>query len=264
MSMKLVGLQGPRVADGPIATSPWIRTLPSPMPRLPAPIGGLVLDACNILYDDTAWRRWLLRLLTRLGLQTHYRCFFQVLDRDYLGDVHRGRRKFDEAMEAFLLSAGLSLGQIDEVKAACLSYRRSTENGLRLLTGVRDTLRRLHGTGLLLGVICNSEHPAADIRQRLDGLLWEPLLTAVVSSQDLGRIMPDPACYLAALGAMNLPAAQVAFVGHDPEELAGAAAVGMATIAFNCEPDTRADVHLQRFEDLLELIEQPPACAAAG
>ena len=264
MSMKLLGLQGPSVANGPVATSPWIRKMPSPMPRLPAPIGGLILDACNILYDDTSWRRWLLRLLTRLGLQTHYRCFFQVFDRDYLGDVHCGRRTFDEAMQAFLLSAGLSPGQVDEVKAACLSHLRSTENNLRLLTGVRETLRRLHGAGLLLGVICHCEHPAAHIREQFDGLLLTPLLTSVVSSRDLGHIMPDPACYLAALEDMNLPAHEVAFIGHDPAELAGAAAVGMATIAFNCAPDTQADVHLQRFEDLLELTSQPVAHVAVG
>ena len=59
--------------------------------RAPRPIRGLLLDACNILYDDTAWRRWLLRLLMRLGLRTEYGPFFRIFDRDYLDAVYRGR-----------------------------------------------------------------------------------------------------------------------------------------------------------------------------
>ena len=215
-------------------------------------------------YDETAWRHWLLRLLRHTGLQTNYRCFFRVLDRDYLGDVHCGRRTFDEAMAAFLLSAGLSPGQVEEVKAACQSHRRLMEQDFRLLTGVRETLQQLHAAGLPLGVICHSEHPADVVRQRLDRLLLEPLWTVVVSSRDLGRTMPHPACYLAALEALNLTAGQVAFVGHDAAELAGAAAVGLRTIAFNCEPSTRADVRIERFEDLVELAAPRLACAATG
>ena len=58
--------------------------------RPPRPIRGLLFDACNVLYDDTAWRRWLLRLLTRLGLRTEYAPFFRIFDHDYLDAVYRG------------------------------------------------------------------------------------------------------------------------------------------------------------------------------
>jgi FMN phosphatase YigB (HAD superfamily) len=77
---------------------------------------------------------------------------------------------------------------------------------------------------------------------------------AVVSSIDLERIKPDPVGYRTALEAMELAADRVAFVGHDAEELAGAAAVGMATIAFNHDPDAKADVFIARFEQLLPLV----------
>jgi FMN phosphatase YigB (HAD superfamily) len=53
---------------------------------------------------------------------------------------------------------------------------------------------------------------------------------------------------------MGLPADRVAFVGHDAEELAGAARVGLATIAFNYDPDARADVFITRFRQLLSLV----------
>ena len=76
--------------------------------------------------------------------------------------------------------------------------------------------------------------------------------------------MPEPACYRAALHALQLPAAEVAFVGHDARELRGAAVQGLATIAFNGDRDARADVYLQRFEDLIELTRFSSRCSAAA
>jgi FMN phosphatase YigB (HAD superfamily) len=52
---------------------------------------------------------------------------------------------------------------------------------------------------------------------------------------------------------MELSADRVAFVGHDTEELAGAARVGMSTIAFNYDTNAKADVFITRFEELLRL-----------
>ena len=232
--------------------------------RLTGQIRGLLFDMGNVLYDDTVWRRWVLKLLSHLGLHTNYHCFFRIWDRDYLNDVHRGRREFCEAFEAFLLSAGLSRGQIDEVEAACRTRRHQLEAGARPLPGVKTTLKLLHRSNLTLGVLSNSEHSAHALRQWLQRFAVGELFTTVVSSIDLRRIMPDPACYLTAVKAMKLPAEQVAFVGHDTAELAGAAAVGMPAIAFNFDTDARADVYLTRFEELLEVIATQPPLAAAG
>jgi HAD superfamily hydrolase (TIGR01509 family) len=232
--------------------------------RLPGQIRGVLFDMGNVLYDDTVWRRWVLQLLSHLGLHTNYRCFFRVWDRDYLGDVHCGRREFREAFEAFLLSAGLTRSQIDEVEAACRARRHQLDQGARPLPGVKPTLERLHQSGLTLGVLSNSEHAASVLRGRLRRFAVGDLITTVVSSIDLKRTMPDPACYLTALKAMKLPAEQVAFVGHDTAELAGAAAVGMPTIAFNFDADAQADVYLARFDELPDAVGPPPPLAAAG
>jgi FMN phosphatase YigB (HAD superfamily) len=237
--------------------------MPEPVSRMPGAIDGLIFDACNILYDDTAWRRWLLRLLVRLGLRTSYCCFYRIFDRDYLADVHRGRREFGEAMEEFLLSVGLSCGQAEEVRAACQSRRRDLDASLRPLTGVRDTLRQLQNSGMTLGVLCNSEHSADATRSRLESLLAGFVFPVVVSSRDLGRTMPDRQCYEAAIEAMNLPRTRVAFVGHAAAELRGAAAAGLATIAFNYDPDARADATLHRFEELFALPRRAVQAGAA-
>ena len=232
--------------------------------RAPRPVCGLLLDAGNILYDDTAWRRWLLRLLMRLGLRTKYGPFFRVFDRDYLDSVYRGLQPFSDAIDAFLASAGLTAGQAEEVRHALDSYRLHSDENHRPLIGVRQTISQLHSSGVKLGVLCNSEHSGETLRQWLADLLGDSPWAAVISSRDLGRTMPDPACYAAALRALHLSVAEVAFVGHDAWELRGAAAQGLSTFAFNSDRDAQADVYLQRFEDLIELTRIAPRCAAAA
>jgi phosphoglycolate phosphatase-like HAD superfamily hydrolase len=214
---------------------------------------------CNILYDDTVWRRWVLMLLSRLGLSTNYCSFFRLWDREYLEEVHRGRRDFRQAFASFLQDAGLSSGQIDEVEAASHARRRQLEAHSRPLPGVRNTLWRLHQEGFAMGVICDSEHPAAELRSRLQRFGIEKLFPSVVSSIDLNRSMPDSACYLTAIESMKLVPDKIVFVGHDRLELAGAAAVGMSTIAFNFDSDAQADVHINRFEELIEVLIPPLA-----
>jgi HAD superfamily hydrolase (TIGR01509 family) len=221
---------------------------------LPRPVEGLLFDMGDVLCDATLWRRWLLRVLSQLGLHTSYRSFFHIWDHDFLDDVHRGRREFSEAFQAFLRSVGLSPAQIDEVEAACQARRNEWERTGRLLPGVKSTLGKLHAAGVVMSVLSDSESPGPLLHQRLDRLGLGEMFQVVVSSIDLERIKPDPLCYRTALRAMELPADRVAFVGHDAEELAGAAAVGMPTIAFNYDPDAKADVFIARFEQLLPLV----------
>jgi len=236
----------------------------APSACLATPVAGLLLDMCNVLYDNTVWRRWVLQLLSHMGLQTSYRCFFHVWDREFLGDVHRGDRNFADAFEAFLRSAGLSPGQIDEVKAACLARRRQLEATARPLPGVRSTLARAHKAGFVLGAIANSEHSADALLERLERFGIGKYFTTVVSSIDLKATMPSADIYQAALSAMGLSAEEVAMVDHDAGELAGAAAVGMPTIAFNFDPEAEADIYLDRFEDLVNVVRPRPLLTAAG
>ena len=218
----------------------------------------------NVLYDDTVWRRWLLRVLGRLGLHTNYRSFFHVWEHDFLPDVYRGRREFCEAFGTFLLSAGLSPAQIDEVEAACQTRRNQWEATARLLPGVKSTLQKLHAAGMVMGVLSNSEHPATTLVERLQRLGVGGVFKAVVSSIDLERTKPDPVCYLSAARVMELPVDRVVFVGHDADELVGAKRVGMSTIAFNSDPQAKADVFLTRFDELRRAARPPRAPAVAS
>jgi len=231
---------------------------------LPGVVRGLLFDFGGILYDDTVWRRWLLRLLLHVGVQTHYRSFYCVWDREFAADVYCGRRTFFESFAAYLRSAGLPRGLIDEVMAACRGLRRELDENRRPLPGVRCTLARLARMNLVLGILSDSESPADQLRSRLAGFAPPQTFRAVVSSFDLGQNKPAPACYRAALAQMRLSPPEVAFVGNDAAELAGARAMSMTTIALSGSPNTQADLQLDRFEQLADVVSIQRPLAAAG
>ncbi|HEY1785227.1 MAG TPA: HAD family hydrolase, partial [Pirellulales bacterium] len=120
---------------------------------------GLVFEMTNVLYDATLWRRELVRLLARLEVPACYPVFFDRWDREYLADVQCGFRQFEEAFQAFLLSAGLSWGQIDEIEAASRIRRKELEMAGRPLPGVTATIAKLSQQGLPLAVLTDSPYP---------------------------------------------------------------------------------------------------------
>jgi HAD superfamily hydrolase (TIGR01509 family) len=132
------------------------------------------------------------------------------------------------------------------------------------LPGVKSTLFQLHAAGFQLAVLSDSEHTADVLQSRLEHLGLSGLFAAVVSSIDLGTTKPDPLAYATALREMNLTASETTFVGHDAEELAGAAQAGMTTVAFNFDPEAKADTYLSRFDELLDVVGVRTPYAAAG
>ena len=70
-----------------------------PQDSLPC-VAAVWFDVCGVLYDDTAWRRWLLQLLSRMGLHTHYVSFYRVWDCEYRDDVAWGRLAYWDAMRS--------------------------------------------------------------------------------------------------------------------------------------------------------------------
>lgn len=218
-------------------------------------VRGLVFDMGDILFDATVWRRWLLQQLHRMGLQTTYRSFFQVWDRDYLDSVHRGERDYAEAFQSFLRDSGLTLSQVEEVILASNQLKREFEQDVRPFPGVRATLERLHAVGMRMAVLTDSESPAATIEARLAKLGIGSYFSAVVSSADLKQTKPARLCYDTAIARLKLTAAQTAFIGHDNDELIGARKAGMPVIAIHYERNATAEVFLRRFDGLLPLFE---------
>lgn len=231
-------------------------------PPSQANLRGLLFEMDDVLHDATAWRRWLLQLLSRMGLNTRYRSFFRVWDGEYLDDVHCGRREMGEAFRSFLLSAGLTHAQIDEVVAAGQARKRHLDATLRPLPGVRTTIERLAQRGVVLGVLTDSNCSGDEIRQTLVRLGLGERFLVVLSSLDLEHTKPDAHCYRSALALMGLEPRHVAFVGHSADDLNGARRAGLRTVAFHRAAGVAAGHHLNRFDELLGLVE--PGLARAG
>ncbi|MEQ8788149.1 MAG: HAD family hydrolase [Pirellulaceae bacterium] len=230
---------------------------------LPRPAAA-VFDGADVLYDASIWSRWLVQQLHRLGLHTHYQPFVHVLEHDYLIQAYRGVCPYWRAIGDFLRSVGLSHGQVDEVLVAAQGAQRRFSQSLRPFPGVRRTLRSLGEAGLPMAVLCNSEQSAEQVAATLHRLGLREDLAVVLSSLDLGMALPEPGAYQAAAESLGHSVEHVVYIGHDGCELAGAAAVGMPTLAFNASGCVAADAHIDRFEQLLLLAGPLRARMTAG
>jgi phosphoglycolate phosphatase-like HAD superfamily hydrolase len=213
----------------------------------------LVFEVANVFYDSTLWHRWLWQLLSRLGIERDFQSFSKNWETGYLTDVHRGVRSFADGFRAFLVDLGLSSAQIDEVEAASSARRRELSKTARPLPGVSKTLAELRGFGIRLAVLADTELDTDQLKQTVDRLGIHVQFDCVESSFDLKSTMPDSRGYQAVLSHLNLNSSDVAFVGGSADDLAGAAAVGMQTIAVNFEPSCKADHYLRRFDELLSI-----------
>jgi len=214
-------------------------------------VRGLVFDMPNVLYDATLWRRWLWRLLGRLGISREYAELYRPWDAEFLPEVQCGRRDYCEALQAFLLATGLSWAQIDEVEAASRIHGHELEAGERPLPGTAQALGRLSAMGIRLAILTDSPFSSATLSEKLDGLGLGHCFEAVLSSFDLEVTLPAPSSYKAAACALDLHAGELAYIGHQTPHLAGAAAAGWLTVAFNHERDARAELHITNLADLL-------------
>jgi FMN phosphatase YigB (HAD superfamily) len=154
--------------------------------------------------------------------------------------------------------------QIEEICLATNVQRRTLEEPERLLPGVRETLARRELAPLSLGVLTNSPVSSVDVERQLTDLGLGGRFRWIFSSVDLGIALPQKAAYSAAVEAMGLTPQQVAFVGHDCGELAGADAAGLTTIALNHEHGAMADVYLENFHQLASIIDHRQPVRMAG
>ena len=77
------------------------------------------------------------------------------------------------------------------------------------------------------------------------GHLWD----SIIPSSEVGVQKPDPQIYQLALQQLGVTSDQAVFVGHKSTELEGARNVGMKTVAFNYDPDAKADFYIKEFSD---------------
>jgi FMN phosphatase YigB (HAD superfamily) len=125
------------------------------------------------------------------------------------------------------------------------------DNNIRFFEGVPETLLELKKRGYLLGIITDTANPLHVKLKWFEKCGIVHVWDSIISSQELGIQKPAPGIYAASLSQLGLSACQAAFIGHDQDELEGAQAVGIKTIAFNSREKVPADFHISQFADLL-------------
>jgi putative hydrolase of the HAD superfamily len=96
---------------------------------------------------------------------------------------------------------------------------------LRPLDGVVPELERLRGAGLVL--VCVSDWDVS-LASQLERVGLHRLLTAIVSSAEVGVEKPDPTVFQVALDRVGVPAERALHVGDSEDDRAGAVAAGLA------------------------------------
>lgn len=218
----------------------------------PECLRGIVFDAPDVLYDATAWRRWLWRLIGHFGRSMDYTEFARSWDAGYLVDVHCGRREITEAFESFLLSLGLTWGQIDEIEAAG-RVQLESEVHARPWPGVVRTIGKLAGAGVPLVAWADLPQSGPQVGEFFTHLGLGDSFCSVLTSLDCESTQPAIRCYECMTAALELPPAEILYVGHDAQHLAAAHAFGLKTAAVNYMPDASADWMLSGCEDVLRL-----------
>jgi phosphoglycolate phosphatase-like HAD superfamily hydrolase len=229
-----------------------------------SPVQHVFFDWNGVLYDDSAWRRWLLSLLTRVGLHTHYSAFFRVWDREFQPAVLTGECEFGEAMRQFLLASGLTRPQVEEVLASTRHKLRCFEQKIRPFPGVSATINQLIHGGVNLSIVSRWPCPRPEIEARLGRMGLSSRLTDLATATRSRFANDAGAYYRAVIENKQCRPADVAYVGRDPDDLAAVSRVGMLAIAFNYDADAVADLYLDQFDQLVRVIGSPRRLLAAG
>lgn len=216
------------------------------------PLRGLIFDMGDVLFDATAWRRWLAADLARITPGVTYEAVVARWE-DLLRDVYAGRAEYWMKFDELLHSFGVPALERAKLTHAAREMAVAVKQNRSLFDGVEATLRSLKSRGRRLAVLTDTEAGEELVRGMLATLGIEDCFDAIVTSCDIGFPKPAPEAYHAAVSALDLEARVCGFVGHDDEELAGARAAGLTAIAFNAAPPVSHDVWLESFQDLLGL-----------
>ena len=132
---------------------------------------------------------------------------------------------WSERIRGSLRAAGAAA--MPEPLGAALFSHYADAGAWRVYADVASQLPRWWERGLKLAVVSNFDSRLPDLLEQLGLARW---LEAVVVSSSAGAAKPDAAPFRIALERLQLEADQVWHVGDSAEDVAGAAAAGLACI----------------------------------
>lgn len=212
---------------------------------------GVLFDAAGVLYQrPQSTGQFVADRMRERGLPSELTGQDRLRQKALKSEGSRGRISPEEYWDRVLQMLGLD--DPGERQSLVAAIDRHSDD-VRPMPGCQETLAGLKQRGLILCIVTDTMHSLERKMQWLEKAGIAPWIDFVACSTVLGVHKPDPAIYLDALRQAGLSADEAAFVGHDAEELDGARAVGLATIAVNHDPDARADYYLGSLTDLLNV-----------
>jgi len=106
-------------------------------------------------------------------------------------------------------------------------YLRLLKRGVRIMPGVEDTLRQLHGR-VAMGIVTSASKASFDVIHRQTGLL--PFFNLILTREDYSHSKPDPAPYLLALEHSGLKSGNCLAIEDTMRGLESAKAAGISCV----------------------------------
>jgi pyrophosphatase PpaX len=139
-------------------------------------------------------------------------------------------------------------------------YERRHRETVRPFEGITEMLEALRRRGVPMGMMTGKGRRSARIT--LECLGWSGVFDSVVTGDDVPEQKPDPSGPLAVARALDVPAAECAFVGDSPADIGAGQAAGMVTVAAAWHPvyldeirRMKPDVWAATPAEILRLIE---------
>ncbi len=208
-------------------------------------IKAIFFDAGDILYHRPERAKHLDRYLKKHGIKPN------VLDQSRKASLqdaaYQGKLGRHECYRQILQLYGITANEDLETGMLAMEEDDIT---VEIMPGAPETLQELKREGFRLGIITDTALPIHVKLKWFDDAGFGNVWSTITSSKVLGYRKPNPRIYRHALAQALVRADEAVFVGHKITELDGASQVGLVTVAFNYEPDARADFFVESFCDI--------------
>lgn len=188
-------------------------------------IKGLIFDIGDIIYD----------------IQFNYKLFSPLLMRLHVEQL-------------FLWTASFFIRHGIYKKKYTINDMNRLRKSIVPREGVISTLKTLKNKKIKIIFLTDTIVSPLRISKRLEALGVRNYVDNVVCSTDIGVHKPDKRAYQAAIRESGLKKSELLFVGHAKDELMGAKNVGLKTIGYNLDPNSKPDYYAEKFSDILKLL----------
>ena len=217
----------------------------------PPTLKALIFDVGDILFDATAWRRWLAEELSRRGKQVSYPILVEAWE-GLLVEVYKGQAEYWTTFAKLMRHFQVAEEQIPHLQKLAKEKGKEVQQERKPMPGVPETLQKLHEAGIVLVALSDTESGEVGVRRILKQLGVEQYFTAVAASFDIGHAKPEPEAFDYAIERTGVPKNLCGFVAHDIDELEGAQQHDLFAIGYNYHPAAPADAYIEHFSELLK------------